>query len=79
MRSGRGREAQRRGETAGGGGNDGILSELNCGVNSCDGSVNSNKSHMVLFGLWTKRGACGHRSRLEEVLRDENLFVHIYI
>lgn len=27
--------------------NDGILSELNCGVKGCDGSVNSNKSHIL--------------------------------
>lgn len=39
-------EKQKRGETKKGR-NDGILSDLNCGVKSRDGSVSSNKSHIL--------------------------------
>ena len=52
------REAAWR-ERARGGWDDGILSELKCDVRGCDGSVNSNKSHILCLScrlvreLWT--------------------------
>lgn len=55
-----GREAQRRRRRKQqGGSNDGILSQLNCGVKGRDGLVNINKSHIpylylrLVRGLWT--------------------------
>lgn len=56
---GKKKESSEEGESEGRVENDGILSELKCDVRGCDGSVNSNKSHILclVFGpvrvLWT--------------------------
>lgn len=64
-----------------GGSDDGILFELNCGVKGRDGSVNSNKSHILCLHLRLVR-SYGRRSRLEQLLRDPTCFwrgVSIYV
>lgn len=43
------KEKQKGGEKARTGRNDGILSDLNCGVKGCAGSVNSNQSHILFL------------------------------
>lgn len=57
-------ESKLMGQKGGRGRNNGILSELNCDVKECDGSVNSNKSPvfvLLYFGLLNSR----YRSKLE--------------
>lgn len=53
-----------RGEKASRGRNDGVLSDLNCGVKGCDGSVNSTTSHILCLCLRVLGEFSRHRSRL---------------